>query len=308
MIEKTLHEVERGQTVWISEDGEYCEYIVVDKSATTATLLRNVLLPARRMHSSNVSVYDGCEMDLWLENEDTGFLSRFESNLIDALVSQEIGTYVYGGELTTIARRAFLLSEDNIFGNNAVENDAYVLPFIGIANKKTDFGNASRIGYDANGSAQVWWLRSPSDASRFRYVVSSGGVNYNNATYSVYVRPALSVALATIVIVGDDDKLALRPAQGYRKVDGVGFCGSMENRPVRARAIVNAHNLYDVHVWISNNAKDAEPAWVEVTNGLTAELTNTNKTTEKWEIGVKFEGKSNIKGWFDEPVVICMEE
>lgn len=150
-MQKTLNEVERGQCVWILEDGTYCEYIVVDKNATVATLLRKVLLPARRMHSSNISVYDGCEMDVWLENEETGFLSRFEDNLLNALVSQEISTYPYGGELTTIARRAFLPSEDNIYGNNAVENDTYILPFIGIG-MKTEFGNSSRLGYDANSS------------------------------------------------------------------------------------------------------------------------------------------------------------
>ena len=49
-------------------------YLGLDES-NKARLLREYSLDRKRMNSSNVAYYSGCEMDLWLENE---FLSRFD--------------------------------------------------------------------------------------------------------------------------------------------------------------------------------------------------------------------------------------
>lgn len=155
-MNRTLGEIERGKSVWISEDGNFEEYILLDKTDTAVVLLRKVLLPARRMHSSNVAIYDGCEMDVWLENEASGFLARFDADTLAALVSSEISTYEYGGALTSIARRAFLLSEDNMYGNNATENDPSYVAALMISTDKAD-PNAARIARDSYGTAQNWW-------------------------------------------------------------------------------------------------------------------------------------------------------
>lgn len=288
-------------------NGQLEDWIVTnDSNAERTILLRKVLLPARRMHSSNVSVYTGCEMDNYLTNEDTGYLSGFDAATKACLVATDIQTYTYGDTSpTTIARRCFIPSEDNLFGNNSVETEKWWLRAL-MEYANTDTANTARIGRDAANTAQDWWLRSPSSATRFRIVSSNGTVIGNNATYSVYPRPALSVASATIVSPEGTDIIRLLPdpTKTYREVEVTGYAGSSQNRPRKARVIVDAVNLYDVSVMVSNNAKDANPAWVDATGGLEVTLTNTEKTSENWEIGIKMYGKSDTIGWFTEPAVL----
>lgn len=55
---------------------------------------------------------------------------------------------------------------------------------------------------------------------------------------------------------------------------------------------------------ISNNAKDTSPVWVECENNGVAELANTTKTTDNWELGVKIYAKSGGRATVGEPALI----
>lgn len=308
---RTLGQLFPGSIIALEYNGQLENWIVTNDSNENRTiLLRDTLLPARRMHSSNVSVYSGCETDAYLENESTGYLSGFDEATRHCLVSTAIETYTYGDTTpSTIARRCFIPSEDNLFGNNAIETETWWIRALMEA-KNTDTASTARIGRDLNDTAQNWWLRSPFSAAQFRGVFAVGTAGYVNAANSYYLRPALSVASATIV--SDEGAEIVRllpdPSKTYREVICNGIAGSIPARPKTARVLVDAINLYDVRVRVSNNAGDANPAWVDAPNGDTVELTNTEKTTDEWKIGVELSGKSNSIGYFTQPVVLVEED
>lgn len=171
---------------------------------------------------------------------------------------------------------------------------------------------AVKYGAALISAAVNWWLRSEGSEAPFRGVGTSGSAYGNNAANTGYwMRPALSVAPATIVSDGTEDTIYLLPdsAKTYREVDAVVYVGSSDKRPKRAKALVEAANCTDLQLWVSNNAKDDNPAWVSVANGGTAELSNTAKITDAWELGVKIYAKSGGRAEIGEPVVIAeMEE
>lgn len=143
--------------------------------------------------------------------------------------------------------------------------------------------------------------------------MNTGGYAYgsNAASAGNWLRPALSVAPATIVSDQGEDTIYLLPdsAKTYREVDAVVYVGSSDKRPKRARVMVNAVNCTSLQLRVSNNAKDASPTWVTVANGGTVELPNTTKTTDAWELGVKIYAASGGRAEIGEPVVIAeMEE
>lgn len=288
-------------------------YLGVDGSGN-ARILRQYAAVQKRMHSSNVCVYDGCEADLWLEDETDGFLSRFDAATLAALVSTEIIAPLEWGEdgtqtLGTIARRCFLLSYTELGYATAPDEGASFLAALQTATGLT--GNSARIGYDESGAAVPWWLRSAYSASQFRYVLTHGIAHSGNATSSSYwLRPALSVAPATIVSDETEDTIYLLPDESklYREIDATIYLGSSVKRPKAARLMVQAENCATLSLAVSNNAKDAEPAWAEVENGGVADLANTAKETDEWELGVKVCATSGGKATIGEPVLVVETE
>lgn len=314
-MSRTIAELTAGEKVYLDEtvDGELSHvpyiYLGQDESGN-CIILREVAAIAKRMHSSNVAVYDGCEADLWLEDEEAGYLSRFDAATRAALVSTQIKcNSIATGEIGVIARRCFLLSYTELGYATAPDEGASYLAALQTATGKT--GNNARIAYNSAAAAVIWWLRSEYSESQFRIVFASGGASSVNAYTGYWMRPALSVAPATIVSDGTEDTIYLLPdsAKTYREVDAVVYVGSSDKRPKRAKALVEAANCTDLQLWVSNNAKDDNPAWVSVANGGTAELSNTAKITDAWELGVKIYAKSGGRAEIGEPVVIAeMEE
>lgn len=81
-MSRTIAELTAGEKVYLDEtiDGvlSHVPYIYLGQGESgNCIILREVAAIAKRMHSSNVAVYDGCEADLWLEDEESGYLSRF---------------------------------------------------------------------------------------------------------------------------------------------------------------------------------------------------------------------------------------
>lgn len=311
-MSRTIAELTAGTKIYLDEtvDGVLSQvpyiYLCQDESGN-CVILRELAAIAKRMHSSNVAVYDGCEADVWLEDEESGYLSRFDAATRAALVSTQIKcNNISTGEIGVIARRCFLLSYTELGYATTPDEGASYLAALQTATGKT--GNNARIAYNAAAAAVYWWLRSANSGTQFRYVNSNGlavGVNATNA--GVWLRPALSVAPATIVSDQGEDTIYLLPdsTKTYREIDATVFIGSSVKRPKRVKLTLGAANCTDLQLQVSNNAKDASPTWVSITNGGTAELPNATKTTDNWELGVKIYATSGGRAEISEPVVIA---
>ena len=279
-----------------------------------ARVLRQYCPLAKRMHSSNVASYAGCEMDLWLENTSSGFLSRFDAATINALVNTTIKYVDYNqsgdstAEVLETARRCFLLSYSEMgYGNDPAGNEGTSFAnAINTATGKT--GNSAKIGYNESGTAVDSWLRSAYSTTNFRNVIHNGNASNSNASSaSNCPRPALSVAAATIVSDEGADSIFLLP-DGRRTTWNVEMemsLGESEDRPAQAKVEVPTSGITDIAVQVTNNYGDASPAWVNVTNGSSAILPNTAKTSTNWELGIKIQAAANIPtGYIGEPAVV----
>lgn len=268
------------------------------------------------MNPQNTTVYDGCEMDTWLQDDTSGFLAGFPADVRNSLVNRTIETYVYGtGVKSTIARKIYLLSYFEVFGNadgfNPSEGNC-IYPSFYFVTFNDSAGTNGRIAYlKSNMTAQNWWLRSPVSATAFRYVVTNGSAYNYDATYSFYPRPALSVASATIVSPEGADTIYLTPSgsEVVHAIDAIDVVGETDSRPAKAVVACEAQNLNNVKVEVCNNYGDEEPVWEDATGGVEVTFSNTEKTTEKWKIAVRMHGESpNFGAKFYEPYVKVLED
>lgn len=304
-MSRTLSNIDTGVGVWLKEYNDWIEYILLYKDLQGAVLLRKDVAEQRRMNNINTTTYDGCEMDVYLSDAETGFLSRFDASTLNAITSRSISTFNNGDtECTYINRRCYLLSNGNMFLETptALEPEPnYVHALLKYYNTFT--ANTSRIGR-LNSNAVFWFLRSPYSAAAYFSVGTSGTQYGNGAAGSSGVRPALNVSLDTIVSDEGADKICLLPTQGYREVEFSGLVLSTPTAIKKAVVNYNATNLYGVSVQITNNYEDANPVWVDATSQQEITFTNTTKTTDEWKIGVRCYGKSNGYGYFDQPIVM----
>lgn len=285
-------------------------YLGQDESGN-CLILRQYAAIAKRMHSSNVAVYDGCEADVWLEDEDAGYLSRFDAATRAALVSTQIKYNDPSlSDVATIARRCFLLSYTNLGYATTPDEGMSFLPALMTA-AGTTTANTARITYNEAQTAVNAWLRSAYSETQFRSVGTNGSAGSSNAAYTAHrPRPALSVAPATIVSDETEGTIYLLPDPDklYREVGATIYMGESVDRPAKAKLLIDLTNLTDVELYVSNNAKDAAPAWVTAQNGAVVDLPNTAKETENWQLGVKVYGRSGGKGIIGEPALIVYKE
>lgn len=130
------------------------------------------------------------------------------------------------------------------------------------------------------------------------------------ATAWICPRPAFKVRNGTMVSDETEDTIYILPdpAHLYRELEFVAYLGEAENRPKKAKVQVEITNATESSIKISNNAKDANPVWVECANGGAAELANTVKETTNWELGVKIYAKSGGHATVGEPALIVEVE
>lgn len=315
-MSRTIAELTAGTKIYLDEtvDGvlSHVPYIYLGQDDSgNCRILRQYAAIAQKMNSTNETTYDGCLADTWLNNETDGYLSRFDDATKLSLVATQIKiNSISTSSVGIIARRCFLLSESEVGNVTTPDEGSSILDVLNAVANTTN-ANTARIAYNESLSSVYWWLRSAASRTRFRGVNINGKVVGNIATYDTYwLRPALSVAPATIVSDQGEDTIYLLPdsAKTYREVDAVVYVGSSDKRPKRARVMVNAVNCTSLQLRVSNNAKDASPTWVSVTNGGTADLPNTIKTTDAWELGVKIYATSGGRAEIGEPVVIAETE
>ena len=317
MPSRYISQLTPGCAVYVDENGVHTPYIYLGLDGSgNARLLRHYAVVAKRMHSANVAHYDGCEADLWMENEQTGFLSRFDAATINALEPTTICMSDYtlneGGtvEYPEITRRCMALSYKEL-GYGGSETDVSFLAALQTYYDTTN-ANTARIGRSSDETAVFWWMRSGYSASQFRSVYAVGAADSSNATFGGYwQRPAISVAPATIVSDEGADSIFLLPEgrRTYWEIQATALLGSSAQRPKKAKLMIAETSITEATYQVSNNAKDANPVWVNCQNGGVCDLANTSKETTDYELGVKINAKASVyNGRVGEPVLIVEKE
>ena len=312
-MSRTIADLTLGSVVVLLENGINTNYVLVNKDANGCELLRELVLDTnRRMNPTNTTVYETSEMDAYLNNAETGFLSLFDAATLSAISARSISTFTFGDtEAHYISRRCYLPSYGNMFLTvpTALEPDTSYL--WGLSDwKKTFSTNQMRIATNSSDSAVDWWLRSSNSAMAFYITHNTGNSNVSNAGSTDGVRPALNVAPATIVSDEGADTIYLLPTERAQTVEFKGKLGETNQRPTFGCAHVFGTNLTNVVVQATNNYGDTVPVWQTVQNGVQFEFTNETKETENWQVGIRCYGEAaNLsQGYFEQPQMLIEVE
>lgn len=284
-------------------------YWPLRKDADGVVLLRaNTLDETRRMNKTNEATYIDSLMDTWLNDTTDGYLSYFDEKMRSCIIPSSIKIKPYNSDVVTeIARQVYLLSESEVT-NGGLEGES-ILPMLKVHTGGTTDAKA-RIAISDSGVTGQWWLHSTGAPGQFDRVDSIGNIYSNNASLLYAPRPAFKMANATMVSDKTADKIYIMPdpENFYRELSFTAFLGNTAKRPKRAKVQVSVTGASAQSIQISNNAKDANPAWVPCNADEVVELPNAAKTTDLWELGVKISAQGEGRVTCGEPVAIVEEE
>ena len=196
-----------GSTVKLMEGGTAVEYLVVnqgipgnsnlyDASCDGTWLLRKDIHSNRQWHTSNVNKYETSAINTWLNGDFFNSLGSVER----ATVKQVKIPYRHGGGdggtnqsgANGLSCKVFLLSgpEVGLAGEIYMPDNGAKLDYF--TSGTTTSANNKRIAY-LNGSAALWWLRSPLTGNDYSVwiVDATGSGSGNNPSNSHGIRPAL---------------------------------------------------------------------------------------------------------------------
>lgn len=222
----TLSSKAIGSTIKLKVNGSAKDFIVVhqgkpssvyDDSCNGTWLLMKDIYENRQWHSSNTNDYANSTIHSYLNST---FLNLFESNIKNAIKQVKLPYRKGSGTSTTVtsgsnglSAKIFLLSATetsfNFSSYMPSGEGAELAYFKGCADNSSD---SKRVAY-LNGSAALWWLRSPycsSNSNHALYVGSSGDWGVNRCSYSVGIRPAL--ILPSTLLVSDDGTVSTNTA------------------------------------------------------------------------------------------------
>lgn len=220
----TLSSKAIGSTIKLKVNGSARNFIVVhqgkpssvyDDSCNGTWLLMQDIYENRAWHSSNANDYANSTIHSYLNST---FLNLFESNIKNAIKQVKLPYRKGSGTSTTVtsgsnglSAKIFLLSATETsfdFGYMPSGEGAELAYFKGCADNSSD---SKRVAY-LNGSAALWWLRSPScDLSAYALYVGSGGDwNGRYCSGSRGIRPAL--ILPSTLLVSDDGTVSTNTA------------------------------------------------------------------------------------------------
>lgn len=220
----TLSSKAIGSTIKLKVNGSAKDFIVVhqgkpssvyDDSCNGTWLLMKDIYENRQWHSSNTNDYANSTIHSYLNST---FLNLFESNIKNAIKQVKLPYRKGSGTSTTVtsgsnglSAKIFLLSATETsfsFSYMPSGEGAELAYFKGCADNSSD---SKRVAY-LNGSATVWWLRSP-------YCVGFGSALYGNSDGDWYgsgcsgscgIRPAL--ILPSTLLVSDDGTVSTNTA------------------------------------------------------------------------------------------------
>lgn len=220
----TLSSKAIGSTIKLKVNGSAKDFIVVhqgkpssvyDDSCNGTWLLMKDIYENRQWHSSNTNDYANSTIHSYLNST---FLNLFESNIKNAIKQVKLPYRKGSGTSTTVtsgsnglSAKIFLLSSTETsfsFSSMPSGEGAELAYFKGCADNSSD---SKRVAY-LNGSAAVWWLRSP----RCNYfssaldVYSNGDWGSSSCSNSCGIRPAL--ILPSTLLVSDDGTVSTNTA------------------------------------------------------------------------------------------------
>lgn len=221
----TLSSKAIGSTIKLKVNGSAKDFIVVhqgkpssvyDDSCNGTWLLMKDIYENRQWHSSNTNDYANSTIHSYLNST---FLNLFESNIKNAIKQVKLPYRKGSGTSTTVtsgsnglSAKIFLLSATetsfNFSSYMPSGEGAELAYFKGCADNSSD---SKRVAY-LNGSATVWWLRSPYCYyfSGALYGYSNGDWYYSSCSDSYGIRPAL--ILPSTLLVSDDGTVSTNTA------------------------------------------------------------------------------------------------
>lgn len=221
----TLSSKAIGSTIKLKVNGSARNFIVVhqgkpssvyDDSCNGTWLLMQDIYENRAWHSSNTNDYANSTIHSYLNST---FLNLFESNIKNAIKQVKLPYRKGSGTSTTVtsgsnglSAKIFLLSATETsfdFSYMPSGEGAELAYFKGCADNSSD---SKRVAY-LNGSATVWWLRSPRCHDFIYgalYVSSNGDWHGNLCSNSCGIRPAL--ILPSTLLVSDDGTVSTNTA------------------------------------------------------------------------------------------------
>lgn len=221
----TLSSKAIGSTIKLKVNGSAKDFIVVhqgkpssvyDDSCNGTWLLMKDIYENRQWHSSNTNDYANSTIHSYLNST---FLNLFESNIKNAIKQVKLPYRKGSGTSTTVtsgsnglSAKIFLLSATetsfNFSSYMPSGEGAELAYFKGCADNSSD---SKRVAY-LNGSATVWWLRSPycNYFGGALCVNSYGGWYSSNCSDSDGIRPAL--ILPSTLLVSDDGTVSTNTA------------------------------------------------------------------------------------------------
>ena len=206
-----------GSTVKLKVNGTAREFLIVhqgrpstlyDSSCDGTWLLMKDIYENRQWHSSNSNSYKASTIHTYLNGT---FLNLFEADIREAIKQVKI-PYVNGTANSAVASgsnglscKIFLLSGYEV-GWTQSDNPYFPVDGAKLSYFTSGTGSAAnnkRIA-NYNGSATLWWLRSPYTYYSYYawYVFSDGYCNGDYCTNSYGIRPAL--VLPSNLLVSDD--------------------------------------------------------------------------------------------------------
>lgn len=220
----TLSSKAIGSTIKLKVNGSAKDFIVVhqgkpssvyDDSCNGTWLLMKDIYENRAWHSSNTNDYANSTIHSYLNST---FLNLFESNIKNAIKQVKIPYRKGSGTSTTVtsgsnglSAKIFLLSATETsfsFSYMPSGEGAELAYFKGCADNSSDSKRVAKL----NGSAALWWLRSP-DCYGFTYALSvnsNGGWSNYYCSGSNGIRPAL--ILPSTLLVSDDGTVSTNTA------------------------------------------------------------------------------------------------
>ena len=220
----TLSSKAIGSTIKLKVNGSAKDFIVVhqgkpssvyDDSCNGTWLLMKDIYENRQWHSSNTNDYANSTIHSYLNST---FLNLFESNIKNAIKQVKLPYRKGSGTSTTVtsgsnglSAKIFLLSATETsfsFSSMPSGEGAELAYFKGCADNSSD---SKRVAY-LNGSAAVWWLRSPYCGGFYYalYVNSNGDWSGGYCSSSYGIRPAL--ILPSTLLVSDDGTVSTNTA------------------------------------------------------------------------------------------------
>lgn len=220
----TLSSKAIGSTIKLKVNGSAKDFIVVhqgkpssvyDDSCNGTWLLMKDIYENRQWHSTNTNDYANSTIHSYLNST---FLNLFESNIKNAIKQVKLPYRKGSGTSTTVtsgsnglSAKIFLLSAtETSFNFSAIPSGegAELAYFKGCADNSSD---SKRVAY-LNGSATLWWLRSPycNGFSGALGVGSNGDWGGGSCSNSGGIRPAL--ILPSTLLVSDDGTVSTNTA------------------------------------------------------------------------------------------------